>query len=219
MREIELRCGKEDALAGYVAKQLDAFFPDPSMPMYDVIRHHLPATLCRLSPILAACKSYQPYRFDHFNSMQYTTFLYLLANEIYLRGNEETGVCERLFLLNKALAGIDLFYRIQMPELFLLAHACAGTVFVNTTYGEKLVVFNNITIGRFEQKRPEIGAGVVLYPNVVVVGASSVGDSCVVSAGTVVSNATVPPRSLVFGGAGGVVIKESKKDYLSAYFR
>jgi serine O-acetyltransferase len=219
LRDVELRSGTKDALAGYLTKQLDAFFPDPTAQTAEVIRHHLPAALRRLAPILAACRAYQPHRFDHFNSMQYTTFLYLLANEIFVGGDEATGVCERLFLLNKSLAGIDLFYRIRMPEIFLLAHACAGTVFVNTTYGEKLVIFNNVTIGRLEQKRPEVGAGVVLYPNTVIVGDTQIGDRCVVSAGTVVSNTRVQSDSLVFRGEAGLITKPSRKDYLGAYFR
>jgi len=217
--EIEIRCGSHKALVLYLTSQLDAFLPDAAAPTSELIRQHLPAALRRLAPNLAAWKAYQPGRFDHLHSMQYATFLHLLANELFSRGAEGSGLCHRLYLLNKFLFGIDLGYRIAMPELFLLAHACTGTVFAEGNYGEKLVVFNNVTIAALDQQAPQLGQGVVLYPNSVVVGSTLIGDNSVVSAGAVLRNASVPPDSLVFKAPYGGVIRQSSKDYLGAYQR
>lgn len=219
MNELKLRTGTAGQLADYVIRQLDHLFPVAANGA-ELLQLHVPGALQRIRPILSACRAFRHDEFDHFNSMQYATFVYLLANELWLHGQdqEEFALCERLFLLNKALAGLDVYYKIDMPEVFFLSHG-SGSVLANTVYGNKLVLFHNVTVGRYGASRPTIGQRVILFPNVIVAGNSVIGDGAVISAGVTVINQTVPNDCLVFAGPHGLVFKPKKKNYESEFFR
>lgn len=51
-------------------------------------------------------------------SDQYAMFLYLLSNTIHRRTDWQS-LCDKLFFLNKALYGIDAFYEVEFPDIFL----------------------------------------------------------------------------------------------------
>ncbi|MDQ5984349.1 MAG: hypothetical protein CSYNP_00042 [Syntrophus sp. SKADARSKE-3] len=217
-KEIELRIGSSEDLARYVLYQLRIFMPADQDEGFETINRYLPGTLKRMAPILACAKHFQPGIFDHLNSQQYAMFLYLLANEIWTNDESSWVVCEKLFFLNRIFSGMDLYYKINMPEIFLIEHG-GGSVLVNTHYGNKFVFFQSVTVGRLGDACPVIGEGVILFPNTVVTGESIIGDYSVISAGTIVNNKIIPPDSVVFSNGSDIVIKDRKKDYLSYYFR
>lgn len=204
------------ALATYVARQLQSLFPTGAHEAdAEAIAAVLPATLHRLQPVLRTVKCFQPQHFNCFHSLQYASFLYLLANE-RSRNCGDMTLPERLFLLNRALNAIDLYYAVEMPQVFFISHGL-GTVLGNVKYGERLVFFQNVTVGRVGDHRPEIGSNVVIYPGAVITGRTVVGDHCVVSAGTVLHNVQVPPHSIVRTENGKAVIQENRKDYIGLY--
>jgi serine O-acetyltransferase len=183
----------------------------------DQIAPLLPRTLERMRPILAAVRNFDHDTFDHYNALQYTTFLYLLANEQW-RTRPRGALADRLFCLNRALNAIDLYYAVTMPEVFFVSHGL-GTVLGKATYGERLVVFQNVTVGRVGEDRPVLGAGVVLYPGAAVTGSAVIGDNCVISAGTTVHGVEVPPNTVVKSGPNGLVMTTRTRDFLALYFR
>ena len=122
-----------------------------------------------------------PGRFDHLHSSQYTIFLYYLANTIW-RGGGERAVCNKLFGLNKALNGIDLFYEIELPEVFFIGHS-VGIVLAKATYGNRLVLYQNSTVGKNHGEAPVLGDGVVMYPNTAIIGRCEIGAGTVVEPG------------------------------------
>jgi serine O-acetyltransferase len=76
--------------------------------------------------------------FNHLNGDQYSMFLYLmsfLANDVYKNQN----LASKLYLLNKMLHGIDVFYEVTLPEIFLFVHP-VGTVLGRAKYGEFFTV-------------------------------------------------------------------------------
>src|SRR3990167_5876802 len=85
------------------------------------------------------------------------------------RRSGDTAAGTRLFLMNKALNGIDLFYEIAMPEVFYIGHS-VGIVLAKATYGNYLVLYQNSTVGRHLSRVPVLGEGVILYPNTAVIG-------------------------------------------------
>jgi serine O-acetyltransferase len=214
-----LRAGTPGALANYVATQLNYLFPDEGLAAdRALVAALVPAALERMRPILAAVRNFTPGRFDHFHSLQYATFLYLLGNEEW-RARGGSAIADRLYGLNRALNSLDLFHSVCMPEIFFLSHAL-GAVLGNATYGTDLIVFQNATIGRVGDARPEIGTRVVLYPGAQVTGAARIGDACVIGAGVHLHGATVPPDSLVMLDAEGrQVVCRRTKDYAGHYFR
>ena len=213
---VALAAGGERTLAAITAAQLGALFPDPAQARdHDQIAALLSATLARLSPILASAHSFETGRFNHRHSMQYATYVYLLGNEAHLQGAEpELG--ERLFCLNRALHGLDLFHKLALPEVFLISHG-VGLVLGATTYGNRLVASQNVTVGRVGDARPVLGAGVVLYPGAVVSGRSTIGDGAVIAAGTVVHNLDVPGDCVASMGPGGVCFRPRTRDFTSLY--
>jgi serine O-acetyltransferase len=207
-----------DALLDFVTRQLEHFFPDGRTGARAVLARHLDETLTRLSTCIAAVRIWRPGEFDYLHTSQYATFLYFLANTVWRQG-DDPRICSKLFALNKALNGIDLFYEIAMPDVFLIGHS-VGIVLAKATYGNYLVLFQNSTVGRSHLAAPVIGERVVLFPNSAVVGPSVVRDGTIVSQGVGVINAETPGECVVYRGErGALVFREPKRDLLADYFR
>lgn len=205
------------SLARYVARQLDANFPAGGVDAdAAAIALLLPATIERLRPILVAVRCFNAVSFEFYNSLQYTTFLYLLSNEASVQGGCP-GLPERLFCLNRAFNAIDLFYSVRMPPLFFISHGI-GSVLGNADYGNRLVIFQNVTVGRVGENRPRIGDDVVLYAGAIVTGRTVIGNNCVVGAGTVLHNVAVPDNMVVSTKGGQLVMNENRGTYIDLYF-
>ena len=135
--------------------------------------------------------------FDHLNGDHFASFLYFLSNSAWrMRG--EDGLATRLFYLNKIMHGLDLFYSVEMPDVFMLVHP-VGTVLGRATYRDYLVVYQNCTVGADTTVYPSFGEGVVLYSRTSVLGACNVGDNVVFAANSLVIDSDVPSDSLVVG--------------------
>jgi serine O-acetyltransferase len=135
--------------------------------------------------------------FDHLNGDHLAMFLYLVSNTVW----EESGdrsTAAKLFAVNKALNGLDLFYAVRMPEVFLLAHP-VGSVIGNAEYGEELFITQNCTIGNIDGVYPRFGRGVALYAGATVIGDVDAGDDVVFGARSFVVDAVVPSHSVVVG--------------------
>jgi serine O-acetyltransferase len=122
--------------------------------------------------------------------------------------------------MNKAFNGIDLFYEIAMPEVFYIGHS-VGIVLAKATYGNHLVLYQGVTVGRHKDQIPVIGDRVVLYSNSAVIGLAVIEDDCVIGQGTSVINKRVPKGSVaVAGGRGGeLAFRPRPDDLLQEYFR
>lgn len=216
---MKLRDHTRESLLGYVTAQCATVVPDGREAAFRaVVDAHLDEALERLHRCINACA---PWRADEFNvlqSSQHTIFLYFLSNTIWKRSGE-TAAPTRLFLMNKAFNGIDLFYEIAMPEVFYIGHS-PGIVLAKATYGNYLVLYQNSTVGRHKDQIPVIGDRVVLYPNTAVIGRSVVEDDAVVSQGVSVVNKHVPKGSIAFPGAPGeLTFRPRPDDLIGEYFR
>lgn len=78
------------------------------------------------------------------NSDYYAIFLYWLSFALFK--NKKEQIATQIYLLNKMLHGIDLFYTREMPDIFTLSHPI-GTIFGNAQYSNFLCVAQNCTIG------------------------------------------------------------------------
>lgn len=136
-------------------------------------------------------------RFDHLNGDHMAAFLYFVANSAWA-ATGDTVTATKLFALNKIMHGLDLFYSVRMPEVFLLVHP-VGSVIGNAQYGEHLVIYQNCTVGADAGHYPTFGAGVILYSGTSVLGRSAVGDDVVFAANSFIVNTDIPSHSLVVG--------------------
>lgn len=155
--------------------------------------------------------------FDHLNGDHFASYLYFLANSVWC----ETGDSElptRLFYLNKRMHGLDLFYTVAMPEIFLLVHPL-GTVIGNAAYQDYLAVYQNVTIGADEAGiYPVFGKGTVLYAKSAVIGACRLGNDVVLGANTFILNAEIPANSVVVGQYPELRIRRSTQSVASRMF-
>ena len=216
---MKLRDHTRESLLSYITAQCAAIVPDGREAAFRAACDaHFDEALARMHVCINACS---PWRMDEFNvlqSSQHTIFLYYLANTIW-KGSGDTAAPTRLFLMNKALNGIDLFYEIAMPPVFYIGHS-VGIVLAKATYGNYLVLYQNSTVGRHKDQIPVLGDRVVLYPNTAVIGRSVVEDDTVVSQGTSVVNRHVPKGQIAFAGEPGkLAFSPRPDDLLSEYFR
>lgn len=135
--------------------------------------------------------------FDHLNADHMATFLYFLANTIWREeGREDVPV--RLSYLNKIMHGLDIFYSVKMPDIFMLVHPL-GTVLGNAAYSDYLVVYQQCTVGALTDTYPTFGTGTILYSRTSVLGQCHVGDNVVFAANSIIVDTDVPADSVVVG--------------------
>ena len=179
---------------------------------------HLDEALERMHVCINACAPWRPDQFNVLQSSQHCIFLYYLSNTMFRRSGE-TAAATRLFLMNKAFNGIDLFYEIAMPEVFYIGHS-VGIVLAKATYGNYLVLYQNSTVGRHKDQIPVIGDRVIIYGNSAVIGRTVIENDCVVSQGTSVVNKRVPAGSIAFRAGGtDLAFQPRPDDLLQEYFR
>lgn len=193
-------------LAAYVSAQLGHFFPDGNLheKALSVI---LPNTLKRLDYCFSHInrKYYQEVDanaqtvtcFNHLNSDHYASFLYLLSNEAWL--SNEIPLAEKLFYLNKSLNGLDCFYSVELPRIFMFVHP-VGTVLGNANYQDYLVVYQNVTVGSTtDGEYPSFGRGCILYSKSSVIGNCKLGEDVVIGANSSLINYDVGNHQSVVG--------------------
>ncbi len=154
--------------------------------------------------------------FNHLNSDHMASYIYFLSNTIWLeKGNKKTS--QKLFYLNKILHGIDLFYEITMPDIFLLVHP-VGTVIGRGKYSNNLVIYQNCTIGSNKKDFPTFGKNVILFSKSSVIGNSKIGNNVTISANAFVIDKNIKKNSIIFGSSPNNLIKRLEKNYIKDYF-
>lgn len=208
-----------DALAAYVCRQLAHILPD-GHEVREPVQAALPVALERTRRCVAGVRAWQAGGFDPWVSGQYASFLYLLSHEL-ASVHGDTATATRLFLLNKCLHGLELFYEVALPEVFFLSHT-PGIVFAKAGYGNRLVVHQGCTIGRkVGGERPVLEERVVMFPNSMVIGHCHVRAGSVLAPGVCLVDTDTPGECLVLPGPNGrPVFKPARRpvwtDYLVA---
>ena len=212
---------EQPALIAYVAQQLATFYPDGQQVMRG-LTHIMSTVIKRMDHCFSQIhKKYYvengKARFHHLNSDHYAMFLYLLSNEAWRQGL--TSLAEKAFLLNKSLHGLDAFYSIELPDVFLLVHP-VGTVLGNATYSDFFVVYQNVTVGSdVGGVDPRFGLGCVLYSKSSVIGQCNLGNNVSMAAHSFLRNRDVSSDSVVLGLYPANTIKTNQRDNHHDFFR
>ena len=204
-------------LLDYVTAQLAGFFPDRAGDPRPVLDKNLDEALARLRRCINGVTMWKAEEFDYLHSSQYTIFLYYLANTIW-RNQDNERVCTKLFYLNKALNGIDCFYKIKMPDVWFIGHS-VGIVFADANYGNYLAIYQNSTVGKNHGAAPVLGDGVVLFPNSAIIGNCHIGPRTFLGQGQSLIDQDTPGDCTVFSDGGKPVFRKPSRDLLSDYFR
>lgn len=191
-----------EALAAYVTGQLNQLFNDGRSVSSDSIRAILPVALERVDHCFSRIND--KYFFDgsnvifnHLHGDQYAMFLYLLANTAY-KTRLGDDLPSKIYLLNKALHGIDAFYEVELPSVFLFAHSLAA-VLGRAQYADYLLVYQRCGVGTNNDAFPKLGEFVSLRPGAVVLGNSRIGRNCTIAAGSLVLDRDLDDDTVYIG--------------------
>lgn len=159
--------------------------------------------------------------FDHLHGDHFATFLWFLSNTVWSRETDaETPT--RLCIVNRALHGIDLFYNVEMPNIFMLAHPLASII-GRGTYADYLVVHQHCTIGQSAQissggKYPTFLGPTLLYSGVSIIGNCTIGSNVVFGAQTSILNMDIPDNSLVTGRGSDLRVRPNEQSVFEREF-
>jgi serine O-acetyltransferase len=136
---------------------------------------------------------------------QYAIFLYYLSHTLKTHANS-SQFASGVYALNKMLHSVDLFYEIELPNIFYLDHPL-GSVIGRASFQDYFQFRQNCTVGNNKGIFPTFGKNVQLWSNVTVVGNCTVGDHVVFASGSYVKDQDIPSFSLVFGRSPNLTIK------------
>lgn len=145
--------------------------------------------------------------FNPFHSGQYCIFLYFLSNEIWKEGN--TLLADKIYYLNKIMNGLDMFYEIELPEVFMLDHP-VGSVLGRAKYSDGFSFCQNCTVGNNKGIFPILGKNFKMSANSTILGNCKVGDNVILGAGALVKDQDLPSDCIVFGQSPNLIIKYKK---------
>ena len=128
----------------------------------------------------------------------------------------------KLFLINKYLHGLDLYFSVELPEVFMLVHP-VGSVIGNASYGNFFVAYQNCTIGSTVKNGkyiyPVFGENVTMYARSAVIGNCEVESNVVIGANSFILNSKIPSNSIVTGVYPELVVNHREKNASPFFFR
>ena len=155
-------------------------------------------------------------KFDILNSDHLCILFYLCSVESY--NQKKINLAKKFFLLNKIINGIDLFYEVKLPKIFLFSHP-HSTIIGRARYSNYVMFSQNVTIGRKGYHYPCFGEGVVFYSGSKVIGKSYIGKNVIFAPGAIVVDTNVPDDSIVIGQYPNIVLKKNKFNLIKDFFR
>jgi serine O-acetyltransferase len=209
-------------LPGYVARQFSNYFPDDTVNGAQ-LKRYVDLALERTEYCFGHIKhkyfsrNGEPY-FNHLHTDQYSMFLYFLSNSIHRLSGDE-ALASKAYALNKVLNAIDVFYEVELPDIFFMEHPL-GTVLGRAKYSNYLCVYQRVNVGgSVDEVYPRLGEGVILHGGSAIIGDSTVGDNCWLSVGAVVMDQDIPSNSVVFGRSPDAVIKPTRRNVMEQMFK
>ena len=191
-----------DRLAQLAAGQCNNLFPDGCTVEAEALTSTITGALARIEECFSHIDN--KYFFDghdvvfsHLHGDQYAMWLYFLSNELF-RQDGDPIICSKLFLLNKALHGCDIFYEVALPDIFLLVHPL-GTVLGRGRYADYFVAYQRCGVGSNHDIYPTFGEHVTLRPGAAVLGKSNIGAQCQIATDSLVLDRDLPDGTLYIG--------------------
>ncbi|MDE6791580.1 MAG: transferase [Muribaculaceae bacterium] len=135
--------------------------------------------------------------FNPFQSAQYTIFLYFFSRIVHEQ-TAQSILADKLYYLNKALNGCDMFYEVKLPAFFKLDHP-VGSVMGRAEYGEGFSFGQCCTVGNNRGIYPVIGKNVRMCAFSSIIGNCKVGNNVIIGANSGIKDLDVPDNTVVFG--------------------
>ena len=186
-----------------------------------LIAKHLPEILDRFEKNISANENKYYWKqnengdkeafFDPLHTCQWALFLYLASNTIYKNETEKKEaarvLCDKIYGQLKIVSGCDLYYEVEMPEVFKFEHP-TGSYIGRARFGEGFSFEHDCSVSCLEQGvYPVIGNNVSMKSGSSIIGNSVIGDNCVIMPGTMIKDENVPDNSIVSGMSPNLIIK------------
>lgn len=142
--------------------------------------------------------------FNPFQSAQYTIYLYFFSNTL---STQASLLADKIYYLNKALNGCDLYHQIQLPAIFWVGHP-VGSVMGRAQYNDFFFFAQNCTVGNNKGIYPVIGKNVKMCASSSIIGNCKIGDNVIIGAGCTVKDQNIPDNTVVFGVSPNLILKE-----------
>lgn len=147
--------------------------------------------------------------FYPYNTNAYTIFLYNMSRLCFL--NNHITLADKIYYLNKIMHGVDLFYEVELPEMWLCDHPL-GTVIGRAKIGNYFSFIQGCAVGNNKGIYPTIGENVMMLSNSKIIGNCKIGDNVVISANTYVKDQDVPSEVIVFGQSPNLIFRKQKSE-------
>lgn len=154
--------------------------------------------------------------FNALHTCQWFIFLYTLANHLFHEKNvisdyyqkkvDIRGLCDKLYAISKIISGADLYYEVEMPEVWTCDHP-VGAVIGRGSYLNNFSFVQGCTIGNNKDIYPVLGQNVKMLSNSKILGNSHIGNNVIIAANTYICDANIPDNSIVFGQSPNLIIK------------
>jgi serine O-acetyltransferase len=209
-------------LASYLQRQLVSLYPDGEGDSGEEVKRFVAPALERVERCFAnvTAKGFRDadgVTFRHRHTDQYAIFLYYFANTAF-RLSPGHPLAEKAYGLNKILNGLDAFFEVELPEIFLLVHP-VGTVLGRAKYADYFCVYQNVTVGsNLAGENPSFDEGVTLYGGSRIIGACAIGANTMVSTGAIVIDQSIADNSLVFGVSPANTVKPNQRNVKTHVF-
>ena len=209
-------------LAEYVSNQCNSFFPDNnkirSTDIFYSVKHSVDKIdYCFNFINLPYYKNNNYPYFNHLNGDHYCIFLCYLSRLIYIE-TYNIELASKFFLLNKALHGIDAYYGIDLPDIFIVVHP-VGTILGKAKYSNGLVIYQGVTVGaNIDGVYPSFSDYSILYSNSSIIGNCKLGSNFILGANSSLVNVDIQNNKTVVGSYPNNKIIEGKNIF-QHYFK
>lgn len=202
-----------ERLLSYLCAQLNSFFPDGSLVKPEHLENSFDYILKRVEYCFSQVNN-KYFRsggeavFNHLNGDQYAMFLYFATNTVY-KDTQQVELATKIFLLNKYLHGIDAFYEVELPDIFVFVHPL-GTVLGRGNYSNYFIVYQRCNIGSNHDIYPSMGENLIMHPGSAILGNCKVGDNCRIATGSLLLDMDLEENSIYIGNPSNYFIKKSE---------
>ena len=192
----------ENELAGYLLRQINTFFPSKKPVSLDEILKVQNLALPKVEFCFSKINIKYFFAdkntvFNHLNGDQYSMFLYFMCHTAFKEFNN-IELASKIYLLNKSLHGIDAFYEVDLPDVFVFIHPL-GTVLGRASYEDFLVVYQRCGVGANKGSQPKLGKYLTLHPGASVLGNSLVGNNCSIASDSLVIDLAISDKKTYIG--------------------
>lgn len=123
---------------------------------------------------------------------------------------------DKIYALNRTLSSADLFYQVELPEVFAFDHPL-GAVLGRANYSNYFSFSQGCTVGNNKGVYPTFGESVFMMSDSKVIGNCRIGDNVIISASSYVKDTDIPSGSVVFGQSPNLTVKTGRFGYVREF--